>query len=174
MTFEGARADGTETMILILDTEFTDVAPDMELLSLALVSTDGRHEFYGERNDVPVDRCSRFVREAVLPLMDAKAPVSGDLSNLCSRLRTFLDGLPEAATLACDSGYDVQLFCEAIGEPWPERLRRERIDLSMWTALPVFAEAQALYHEMGHPYHHALNDVRALRAGYQAWLVTQQ
>lgn len=157
-------------MMLILDTEFTDLAPDMELLSLALTSVDGRYEFYGERNDVPAAHCSGFVREAVLPLMTAQPPEAGDFLNLRARLRDFVESMPETATLACDSWWDFDLLCWVVGEPWPERLTPKRFDLGRLTGIPVFADAQACYHELGHPYHHALNDVRGLRAGYRAWL----
>ena len=58
-------------MLIFLDTEFTDFArPD--LISLALVSEDGR-EFYAERTDYDPERCSEFVRETVLPLLDELA-----------------------------------------------------------------------------------------------------
>ncbi len=162
--------EGDESMILFLDTEFTDISPEMVLLSVAMVSADGRHEFYGERNDVPLRICSRFVREAVLPLMTAQPPISGDFANLRTRLRAFIEGLPEQGQLACDSFYDIDLLTWVIGEPWPKKLAPNRLDLNQWTSIPVFANAQALYHESGHPYHHALNDVHGLRAGYLAWL----
>jgi hypothetical protein len=157
-------------VILILDTEFTDLTPDKELLSLALTSADGGLEFYGERNDVPVEHCSQFVRSEVLPLMTAQPPVAGDFLHLRARLLAFINELPEKGTLACDSYIDFDLFNWVVGRPWPQRLNGNRLNLAELTSLPVFLEAQARYHEEGHPYHHALNDVRGLRAGYQAWL----
>jgi len=54
------------TFRLFVDTEFTDFI-DCELLSIGIVSEDGR-EFYGERSDVDLTRCSDFARVAVLPL----------------------------------------------------------------------------------------------------------
>lgn len=55
------------TMLVFLDTEFTDFArPD--LISLALVSEDGR-EFYAERTDYFETRRSDFVRETIQPLL---------------------------------------------------------------------------------------------------------
>lgn len=156
-------------MILILDCEFSDISPEMELLSLALISLDGEHEFYGERTDVPREHCSTFVRHAVLPQMNAAPPVSGDIQNLRARLRAFVEALPDTATLACDSFYDIELFSWAIGKPWPKKLDGNRLNLAKYTSIPAFSQAQHRFHAAGHSYHHALNDVRALRAGMLAW-----
>lgn len=155
-------------MILVLDTEFTDISPDMELLSLALVSMDGAHEFYGERTDVPAERCSRFVREAVLPQMTAQAPISGDIDNLRTRLRAFVDGLPDVARVACDSFYDIEMLSWALGSPWPEKLDSSHLRLGKYLASPTFSESQHRYHSRC-SYHHALNDARGLREGLLAW-----
>lgn len=156
-------------MILFLDTEFTQLGPDMELLSLALVSDGGQFEFYGERNDVPVEHCSTFAREAVLPLMKAEPPIAGDFLNLRSRLRAFLVAQTETSILACDSYFDIDLFQQVVGEPWPGLLSTSRVDLTEVLSNPQFLHAQANYHSSGHTYHHALNDARALRAGWLAW-----
>lgn len=155
-------------ILLICDTEFTDLTPEMELLSLALVSFDGTHEFYGERSDVPRERCSVFVRDAVLPQLTAPPPVSGDIANLRSRLRAFIDELPDRARIACDSHFDVALLSWALGDPWPPKLDGGRLDLSRYMAHLAFSEAQERYH-IEHRYHHALNDARALRAGLLAF-----
>ena len=155
-------------MILFLDTEFTDISPDMELLSVALVSADGAFEFYGERNDVPPAQCSHFVRSAVLPQLTAPPPVSGDRSNLRPRLFAFIEGLPEKSRLACDSVFDMDLFIDLGGLPWPQRLDTHRLVLNVWMSAPAFVTAQHGYHAAGHPYHHALHDARGLRAGYLA------
>jgi len=161
-------------MILIMDTEFSDISPEMELLSLALVSLDGQFEFYGERTDVPREHCSDFVRHAVLPQLKAGPPVAGDIHNLRARLRAFVEALPDKATLACDSFYDIELFSWAIGKPWPKQLDGKRLNLAKYTSIPAFSQAQHRYHSMGHAYHHALNDVRALRAGMLAWQESRQ
>jgi hypothetical protein len=162
-------------MLLFLDTEFTTfLDPEMELLSIGLVSEDGQHQFYGERSDVPEERCSDFVREAVLPLMERKPPVACDWATLRDRLRAFIDQLPELATVACDSWFDFDLMRWLLGETWPERLGPTRLDLGPWTMTGVFAEGQAAFHESGFPYHHALNDARGLRAGYLAWREAQK
>lgn len=55
---------------LYLDTEFTSLSIDRELISLALVSADGA-EFYVELLDGwSEDTCSEFTQETVLPQLD--------------------------------------------------------------------------------------------------------
>lgn len=53
---------------LFLDTEWADLAGD-ELVSLALISGDGRLRFYAERGPLPPEP-TRFVEESVYPLLD--------------------------------------------------------------------------------------------------------
>jgi hypothetical protein len=155
-------------MILFLDTEFTDLSPEMELLSLALVSVDGDYEFYGERNDVPAAQCSHFVRSAVLPQLTAPPPISGDRAHLQARLRAFVESLREVARLACDSNFDMELFVDLIGLPWPEQLNPMRLQMerTRWFYDQDFVLARSRYHTAGHPCHHALHDAHGLRAGY--------
>lgn len=53
-----------------LDSEFTQLSRDRQLISLALVAADGR-EFYVELSDGwCAEDCSEFVRETVLPQLD--------------------------------------------------------------------------------------------------------
>jgi hypothetical protein len=156
-------------MLLFLDTEFTtDLDLEMELLSIGLISEDEQYQFYGERSDVPEQRCTDFVRQAVLPLMDRKPPVATDWATLRGRLREFVDQLPEPVTVACDSWFDFDLMAWLLGEPWPDKLAPRRFDLRQWMGA-AFAEAQSAFHASGFPYHHALNDAKGLRAGYLAW-----
>lgn len=156
-------------MILFLDTEFTCLTREMQLLSLALVSADGKLEFYGERDDVPVEHCSRFVVDTVLPLMEGSPPVACNFLSLRSRVRSFFDELPERSTIACDSAFDMDLLTWLVGRPWPNQLYQYRLDLTRMSQTAAFIEAQASCHDARRPWHHALHDARALRAGYVAW-----
>lgn len=53
-------------MLIFLDTEYTD-PQNIDLISLGLVSEDGKHELYCERTDYKKDLCNGFVQTAVLP-----------------------------------------------------------------------------------------------------------
>lgn len=57
---------------LFLDTEFTDLVPDNKLISIALVTEDGR-SFYAELTDTyERSECSDFVMNFVLPFLKGK------------------------------------------------------------------------------------------------------
>jgi hypothetical protein len=47
-------------MLIFLDTEYTDRS-NIDLISLGLVSEDGKHEFYCERTDFEAGWCNAFV-----------------------------------------------------------------------------------------------------------------
>ncbi|MFC6520885.1 hypothetical protein ACFQAT_15195 [Undibacterium arcticum] len=72
-------------MLIFLDTEFTDFI-DIELISIGLVSQDGR-EFYAERNDFDVAKCNNFVRAGILPMLtqndSSVAMTRAELKSIC-------------------------------------------------------------------------------------------
>lgn len=72
---------------LFLDTEWADLA-GTELVSLALVSADGAHRFYAERDPLPA-KPTRFVEEQVYPLLDRGPAALGD-EKFTETLRRFL------------------------------------------------------------------------------------
>ncbi len=86
-------------MRLFLDTEWENEVTH-ELVSLALVSQDGRHRFYAERDPLPVAP-SAFVREVVYPLLDRGSVALPD-PTLTLELRTFLAQV-EAPLVLADS-----------------------------------------------------------------------
>ena len=58
-------------MIIFFDTEFTSLHVKSKLISIGLISEDGR-EFYAEMTDTYlISHCSDWVKENVLPLLDA-------------------------------------------------------------------------------------------------------
>ncbi|WP_216661772.1 3'-5' exoribonuclease [Niveibacterium sp. COAC-50] len=152
-------------MKVFLDTEFTDFG-DCELVSIALVAEDGR-TFYSERSDFRRAACSDFVREAVLPHLGAVSGASMTRAELALRLRAWLSALP-AIEMACDSVHDRDLFADALDyQPTPNVVAW--VDLNAVAGEPAFAQAEADYHaQPGQPWHHALHDARALRAGWEA------
>lgn len=50
---------------LFFDTEFTSLKKDADLISLGIVTEDGK-QFYAELNDFDKDKCSSFTKEEVL------------------------------------------------------------------------------------------------------------
>lgn len=155
--------------LLFLDTEFTDLVGVPELLSLGLVSADGAYEFYAERNDVPRARCSEFVREVVLPQFGRIPGSAVTLDDLRTGLRRFLGQLPGLVHIGCDHAPDFELLRAIVGIPWPAHVSTQRWKLEDWQLEPNWAAAESDYFGPGRPRHHALEDARALRAGYLAW-----
>lgn len=157
-------------MLLFLDCEFTDFI-DCELISLAMVSEDGQHEFYGERIDYDRSRCSSFVHEAVIPLLGQFPNARYNCRQLTLQLWKWFDTLPREVQLASDSTHDRDLLWDAFGEGLPVNLDKSVFDLRPLIDTTVFNEAVCSYHgQPNQPWHHALHDARAHRAGWLAWV----
>ncbi len=92
---------------LYLDTEFTALSPDCQLISLALVAPGGP-EFYVELEDGwSLDDCSAFVIEVVLPQLDGRRHgQTREAAGLA--LQAFLAGLGA-----------VQIVSDALAWDWP-------------------------------------------------------
>ena len=159
-------------MLIFLDTEFTDLGPESELLSIGLISEDGLHEFYAERNDFNPSDCSGFVLAAVVPLFGQRPDAVCTLDTLNHRLRRFVESLPVTMSVACDYFLDWDFFLHAVtlgGElDLPHTVYPRRLNLTDWTSAPGFQEAAEEYFRQGNPRHHALHDARAHRKGYLA------
>lgn len=150
-------------MRIFFDTEFTDFSAP-RLISVGLVSEDGR-EFYVELTDgwLP-EHCTEFVVDVVLPLLgDKSAPrMTRDVAG--ERLAQWLAGFDGPVTVIYDTETDWRLLSQILW-PWQDVVAVEGVPLG-W---PGFAMAR--HHEdlleallQGDPRrHHALVDARALR-----------
>jgi hypothetical protein len=103
-------------MMLFIDTEFADQTA-RDLVSIALVSQDGRFEFYAERDPLPAAP-SDFVRTVVYPLLDR-----GDRSltddEMSRQLHAFFDRVREESRhgqvmIAYDYVADIHLLDAAL------------------------------------------------------------
>lgn len=172
-------------MVVFLDTEFTGLVGDPQLLSVGIVvSGDARCEFYAEVNDADrLGAASRFAREAVLPQFGKIAGAACPYSELGRRLASFLTSLArsrragETIEVAFESERDWQLFERAIKDagaaPWESiagALRPANVyniagfAAGACAAAAYFAAQQrALLCR-----HHALCDARALRIAFDA------
>lgn len=156
-------------MLIFLDTEYTDPI-QIDLISIGMVSEDGRAEFYAERNDYRAEDCNTFVKLVVLPLLDAPSANVVRRDELAIRLHAWFATLPRQVVIACDDRTDYELLIDALDGQIPPNLAgiedvRPLIDTS------TFHAAACLYHERpGCPWHHALHDARAHRAGWLAWM----
>lgn len=158
-------------MLIFFDTEFSELGIDPRLISIGLISEDGR-EFYAELSDTYFDcECSAFVQEAVLPHLEG-GDKSITMDDLTLRLGAWIDNFAQPVKLATDSiSWDWPWIQEIfwITGTWPanldgkpeilhyEAIRGEQFNLAMEKA---FAS--------GLRRHHVLDDAKANRLGWMA------
>ena len=159
---------------LFLDTEWADPGGS-ELVSLALISEDGTHQFYAERDPLP-EVATDFVRSVVYPLLERGRWRMTD-QEMTTGLRAFLGAVPEPIVLAdypndlallqyVIAGFDLSddqaAACGPVPQPVLTRMLKEGamgiLVEDYFAGLPAAAARR----------HHALIDAEALR---MAWLV---
>ena len=151
---------------LFLDSEWANDAL-RELVSLALISEDGEHVFYAERDPLP-GMPSSFVRESVYPLLDRGEAAMKD-SAMTQTLRSFLEPLGDCEIFA-DAPLDFSMLSRVWNgrektppePPFRTRLAREG---NLMPSVERYFELNAA---QGALRHHALVDAMALRS---AWIV---
>lgn len=166
-------------MQVFYDTEFTTLDSKNGypfLISIGLVSHDGK-EFYAELSDTyHRGLCSQFVIETVLPLLQGGEYAMTE-AVLAFRLRDWLDSLllppGEQIILRSDAPstdwpWVEQLF--TFYGCWPKNLRRSPGVITLPTAAHNFRFETALYEYWkthGARQHHALEDARSLRFAWK-------
>jgi hypothetical protein len=156
-------------MMLFLDTEFTDFI-DIELISIGMVSEDGQHAFYAEVQDYDRAKCNPYVQSGIWPLLGKSLGAILPRAVLAEQLRTWFAGLPRSLIIGCDSYMDWELLVDVLDGELPANIQ-SREDLRALIDTTVFNQAVCAYHSApGQPWHHALHDARAHRAGWLAWM----
>jgi len=155
-------------MLFFLDTEYTGYG-DNELISLGLVSEDGKHILYLEVEDFDCTHCNNFVRSMVLPNLRSPDHTQIKKKYLPEILRNWFATLPRSVVIACDSPIDRQLLDKVFESRWPENVVGW-FDLRPLIDTGVFDKAVCQYHSTDRPWHHALHDAQAHRAGWMKWM----
>lgn len=147
---------------VFIDTEFTDLL-DPILISIGMVADTGE-EFYAEV-PYPDEKCTPFVREAVLPQLGGDADRFCSLSDLSVKLRQWLQQVrknDETVYVCFDYITDWDLFLDVIQfkiTPWVQgKLINSDIDEIL---------LYEFYKDTGLSRHHALNDARANKFAYR-------
>lgn len=118
------------------DTEFIETGDSIYLISIGMVSDDGR-EFYAEIVDeeIPWDKAHPWVLENVRPLLHAetkwrKADLSGELLNFILRY-------PQPEFWAWYGSYDWVAFCQIFGSmvQLPTGFPMFQMDLKVWAEM---------------------------------------
>ena len=99
-------------MRVYLDTEFTQFTYP-NLISIGLVADNGR-EFYAVLKSFPLQKCSVFVREVVLPIIEHWPSTTLDRSELRQSLKQWLNEAAEPLEIVCDFATDAELLIELI------------------------------------------------------------
>lgn len=158
-------------MLIFFDTEFTDLDPEAKLVSIGLVSEDGR-EYYAELSDTYKPRdVGNFAIDAVIPLLEG-----GDYLMTQAQVRVSLGkwirSFAQPVKLATDSlAWDwpwIQEIFDRDGS-WPNNLDGKPLLLTM-NYLNDFDGFEIAVEEAfatGLRRHHALDDAKANRL---AWI----
>lgn len=155
-------------MLIFLDTEFTDFI-DCELISIGMVSEDGQHSLYLEVQDFDRSKCKAFVQAAVWSQLGKIDGAIISKAKLPDRLRDWFATLPRRIIIACDSQHDRDLLADTLDGVWPDNLAGW-FDLRPLIDTGTFDRAVGRYHTPDRPWHHALYDAQAHRAGWLAWM----
>lgn len=156
-------------MLFFLDTEYTGLRQcSPKLISLGMVSEDGRREFYVELADTwQREDCSNFVGREVLPLLQGEAiPVS----MARERLIDWFEDAPRSLQAACDSVTDFNFLLQLLADGRPPNLKMTYYDLRPLIDTTVYHRAVTAYYKGDSREHHALVDARAYRKGWLAWM----
>ena len=157
-------------MLVFFDTEFTELGIDPCLISIGLISEDGR-EFYAELSDTYLIKdCSAFVQEAVLPHLEGGEMLM-PMHELTLRLGSWLEAFKQPVKLATDSiSWDWPWIHEIFGaaSTWPANLDGKPEILKQGSDF-ILAIEQA--YAGGLRRHHALDDTRANRIAQMLYRV---
>ena len=173
-------APAVSPLVVLFDTEFTDLGVNADLLSIGFVTADTDDELYIEISDADRGCCSSFVREVVLPLFGKHNPETLPRAGAAARIDDWLDGLREGnrerpIVLMSDYGGDwmhlLDLFVTTPGEfPWAQQM-----NVSGWLVQNhllsgaqhfAFEDEQEAYFRRHGDRHHALVDARAMKAAW--------
>lgn len=154
-------------MRIFFDTEFTTLQPDADacLISAGFVSEDSSSEFYAEITDFPRHECSQFVREVVLPLLDAPVDRRCTETMFTLRLVEWLNEFDEPVDLFSDSPTDWTLLADAIRDARGDLRHPLKAHLARIES-PDALEAEYRFWQQPEnrgKQHHALFDARCLR-----------
>lgn len=183
-----------KTTKIFLDTEFTGLTQDTTLISLALVSDDGR-EFYAEFTDYDKTQVNDWVSNNVISLLELKEDgvwlhastlrAKGDKIVIKTELSKWFAQFEAVEIWADVLAYDWVLFCELFGGAFgiPENIFYAPFDLATAFRLKGVIEPQGKFDGDisrfefagigSERQHHALEDARAEKICWEKLMETK-
>ena len=147
---------------VFIDTEFTNFKY-MHLISIGMVS-DGGEEFYAE-TVFPINACSDFVKEVVLPQLGRNPDRIFDREQLSMELLQWLKFVrpsDDDVEICFDFYADGDLLVAALSEPLPGWCSLRNV----WSHIDDL-EVERYFRQTGNRDYHALNDARANQFAYR-------
>lgn len=158
---------------VFLDTEFTRLPPPISegyraqprLISLALVSEDGREVYVEVAGGWSVNDCSDFVKREVLPLLGKHPEAICRVEDLGPRIMEWLEcvkGNDEGVEVCFDFQTDWDLIVGAVNHRLPPWCKPRNVSRNINKLL------RYAYHKTNElPEHHALYDAQAARHAFR-------
>ncbi len=180
-------------MKLFLDTEFTGLHQKTTLISIGLVSEDGR-TFYGETNDYAADQVDAWLRENVIahlrwtrqggqssgwwPAPSGNTVMWGSSESVAENLRSWLRSYDTVEIWSDCLAYDWVLFCELFGGAMgiPENVYYIPLDLATLFKVkgidPDINREEYAGMTKGAAKHNALWDAKVIKGCYEKVMQT--
>jgi hypothetical protein len=98
-------------MRYFLDTEFDDKGRTIDLISIGIVSEDGR-KYYAESNEFNPDACNAWVKENVLTKLTGPSKSRAEIRD---GIKAFIAGGSNPIFWGYYADYDWVLFCQLFG-----------------------------------------------------------
>lgn len=150
-------------MRVFVDTEFTHLGRDLELISVGLITECG-DALYLERQDYDNSKCSEFVKGVVLPLLQNEPGVVCSAEDCKGRLLEWLRGV-SSPVLVVDSEWDLACLRGLFGGMPDVGVELLHFEHGNWER--VYKEAYEDYFRVNPGVrHHALHDAKAMRQGW--------
>jgi hypothetical protein len=116
-------AERDKTVRLFFDTEFTGLHQNTTLISIGIISEDGKAYFYAEFDDYDKSQVDDWIKENVMKNLISNKPdvsknlVKGDKAHVKAKLEEFLNSFEgkQIEMWADVLAYDWVLFCELFG-----------------------------------------------------------
>lgn len=163
---------GLAPTLVFIDTEFSGLGQsDPKLIAIALVSQDGKNEFYGEiamGDGWELVDCTPFVQADVLPHLRGGVAVV-PRAELPQRLGAWFSSIQQPCQIAADAEIDFRFLKRLLTDCWPTNLQPSYFDLREMLISTVFDHGFQQYFAPDRPPHNALNDSRANRCGWLAY-----